>query len=318
MIGTSRAFHQLATLIEKVARFDAPTLLGGETGTGKELTARAVHYGSDRRGNAFVPVNCGAIPDTLFESELFGHRRGAFTGAHDDQPGVIGLADQGTVFLDEVDALSPKGQVALLRFLQDQRYRPLGGRAWVQANVRVLAASNRDLDELARGGAFRTDLLYRLKLLCVRVPPLRERTGDPALLARHFVEAASVRFRVPPKAIAAPTLEWFDRYAWPGNIRELEHLIYREFLLGEQHEIEIPAPEGCATATTTTTMTAPPLSYRQAKIHAIERFEREFLSDVMRRAGGSISAAARLVQTERRHLAKLLKRYGVARVPSRA
>jgi two-component system, NtrC family, response regulator GlrR len=315
MIGNSPAFRELTTLIAKLAPYDVPVLIEGETGTGKELAARTLHYNSPRQEHPFLPVNCGAIPDTLFESELFGHRRGAFTGARDDQPGLVVLAHRGTLFLDEVDALTAKGQVTLLRFLQDQQYRPVGGRSTLQADVRVVAAANRSLEDLAAAGQFRQDLLYRLKLMYVRVPPLRERQGDPRVLAEHFLWTASRRFRKPAKAIAAHTLGWFERYSWPGNVRELEHLVYREFILSEGAEIQVPPPPSLGTPSAGCSVA---LSYRQAKAAAIEAFERHFLTSLMARSRGCVSAAARLAQTERRHLGKLLKRYSIDMARSRS
>jgi DNA-binding NtrC family response regulator len=307
MVGGSPAYRELTALVARIAQYDVPVLIEGETGTGKELAARAIHYNSPRQAHPFVPVNCGAIPDSLFESELFGHRRGAFTDARDDQPGLVVLAHRGTLFLDEVDSLSPKGQVSLLRFLQDQQYRPVGGRAVVQGDVRLIAASNRNLSELCAAGQFRDDLLYRLKLMYVRVPPLRERVGDAALLAHHFVVLGSRRFGKLQKPISAATLDWFDRYAWPGNVRELEHLIYREFLMLDGPEIAIAAP-----AVLVPNALSPDLTYREAKAAAIEAFERQFLTTLMARADGRISVAARMVRTERRHLGRLLKRYQIA------
>jgi two-component system, NtrC family, response regulator GlrR len=308
MIGCSTAFIELTTLLAKLARYDVPVLIEGETGTGKELAARDIHYHSRRKPGPFVPINCGAIPDTLFESELFGHRRGAFTDARQDQPGLVELADQGTLFLDEVDALSPKGQVSLLRFLQDQQYRPLGARVIRQADVRVVAASNKNLDELAAAAEFRADLLYRLKLMHVRIPPLRERRGDPALLADHFLGLAAARFDLPPRHLAGECVLWFDRYDWPGNIRELEYLVYRAVLLADGEEVRIEPP---STLKASTDIISVDLPYREAKARAIDTFERQFLTTLMVRANGSVSTAARMVRTERRHLSRLLKRYGI-------
>jgi DNA-binding NtrC family response regulator len=289
-----------------MAVYDAPVLIEGETGTGKELAARAIHYGGERRDRPFVPVNCGALPDSLIESELFGHRRGAFTDARHDQPGLVSLAHFGTLFLDEVDALTPKAQVTLLRFLQDQQYRPLGGRREERVNVRVIAASNRPLDELVGSGGFRIDLLYRLKLMHLQLPPLRERTGDIALLARHFVEIGSARFRCAVRPLADETLDWFDRYTWPGNIRELEHVVYHGLLLGEGPAIVIAPP---ATLHERPRVGACDESYRRAKEQAIAEFERSYLARVIDQAHGNITAAARLAGAERRHLGRLLKKH---------
>jgi DNA-binding NtrC family response regulator len=313
MIGRSPAFLAFVALIDRVAQYDAPVLLEGETGTGKELAARAIHYNSARRNGPFVPVNCGALPDQLVENELFGHRRGAFTDARDDQLGLVALAHGGTLFLDEIDTLPTRAQITLLRFLQDHEYRPLGGRVEQHADVRIVAASNVSLEALTTAGRFRADLLYRLKILHLRIPSLRERTGDPALLARHFVEVASARFGVPTKTVVPETLEWFGTYPWPGNVRELENLVYREFLLAEGTSIGIPAPPDCAPLSPSAE-TDGLLPYRKAKARAIAIFERHFLIQAMKQARGSVSVAARLVCTERRHLGRLLKKHGIDRI----
>src|SRR5262245_238466 len=175
-------------MLSRIARFDVPALIEGETGTGKEIAARVVHYQSTRRNRPFIPVNCGALPEALVENELFGHERGAYTDARESTPGVVALAEGGTLFLDEIDALSSKAQVALLRFLQDQRYRPIGAHADRRADVRVIAATNQSLEQLADRGQFRSDLLFRIKVLFVDLPPLRRRQGDAKLLAEHFLD----------------------------------------------------------------------------------------------------------------------------------
>ena len=305
MIGQSSAFRAVESLIAKMAQFNAPVLIEGETGTGKELAARAIHYDGTRRDRPFVPVNCGALPDTLIESELFGHRRGAFTDARDDRPGLVALAHLGTLFLDEVDALTPRAQVTVLRFLQDQRYRPVGGRREERADVRVVAASNQPLDRLVETGRFRIDLLHRLKLMHLQLPSLRERTGDIVLLAQHFLEVGSARFDRPLRPFAPETLAWFERYAWPGNVRELEHVVYHGLLLSEGLAIAIAPPPGLAD-----TQPANP-TYREAKRRAVAEFEREYVSRIIDRTQGNVSAAARLAGTERRHLGRLLKKYRV-------
>jgi DNA-binding NtrC family response regulator len=313
VIGRSAVFRIVEALIDKMAAFDAPVLIEGETGTGKELAARAIHYRGARRDRPFVPVNCGALPDQLIENELFGHRRGAFTDARDHQPGLVGLARGGTLFLDEIDMLTLKGQVTLLRFLQDQQFRPLGGRE-EQADVRIIAASNRSLDRQVEAGEFRIDLLYRLKLLHLALPPLRERHGDVALLSEHFVRIASARFRKQAIPVNAATLDWFERYQWPGNIRELENLILRTFLLTEGTHISIAPPAmGLAPGPA---QYGPHLNYQRAKIQAITEFESRFLTRLIEQAKGNVSAAARISGTERRHLGRLLKKYCISKSPS--
>jgi len=313
MIGHSEPFRAIQSLINKMAAFDAPVLIEGETGTGKELAARAIHYGGARRNRPFVPVNCGALPDQLIENELFGHRRGAFTDARDNHPGLVELARAGTLFLDEIDMLAPKGQVTLLRFLQDQQFRPLGGRE-EQADVRIIAASNRSLDRQVEAGEFRLDLLYRLKLLYLTIAPLRERHGDIALLARHFVGIGSARFCKQAIPLDASTLAWFERYHWPGNIRELENLILREFLLADGAQISIPAPSAALAAGSA--HDGAHLNYRLAKNQAITEFESRFLARLIEQAKGNVSAAARISGTERRHLGRLLKKYCIPKRPS--
>ena len=312
MIGESETFRAVRALIDKVAPFDAPVLIEGETGTGKEIAARAIHYKGARREGPFVPVNCGALPDQLIENELFGHHRGAFTDAREGQQGLLALARGGTVFLDEVDTLTPKGQVTLLRFLQDQKFRPLGGGREQQADVRIVAASNRSLDRQVERGEFRLDLLYRLKLMHLRLPPLRERQGDIALLAEHFISVGSARFGKPVRSLDPTTLAWFESYDWPGNIRELENLVHREFLLAEGVQISIPAPPAVLAAAPADAT----LNYRRAKIQAITEFECRFLAQLIKQANGNVSAAARIGGTERRHLGRLLKKYRISKRPS--
>ena len=314
MIGSSLAFRIADALIEKISAYDAPVLIEGETGTGKELAARAIHYRGARAGRPFVPVNCGALPDALIENELFGHRRGAFTDARDDKPGLVELARGGTLFLDEVDALTPKAQVTLLRFLQDQQFRPLGGRREEQADVRIITASNRVLERQVDAGAFRLDLLYRLKLLHLTLPPLRERGTDIGLLAEHFVRTCSARYGKPPLPIDPETLAWLARHPWPGNIRELENLIQRTFLLAEGECISVPTPPMALGVKRPAA--APVLNYREAKTRAVAEFESRFLVDLIGQANGNVSAAARLSGTERRHLGRLLKKHRISKPPS--
>jgi two-component system response regulator GlrR len=315
MIGKSASFLKLTALVAKIADCDAPILLEGETGTGKELVARAIHYQGKRRDQPFVPVNCGAIPDLLIENELFGHRKGAFTDARGDQPGLVAHAYSGTLFLDEVEALTPKGQVTLLRFLQDQHYRPLGDTREHVTDVRIVAASNASLTQLAEAGQFRMDLLYRLKILLLELPPLREREGDPVLLAEHFMRVCSERFGKPLKTFHPDTLKWIASYPWPGNIRELENWVYREFFLADGPVIQVGPvdrlPADRRKRVDRRQLMIDGLVYAAAKAKALEDFETKFLASVLAKAEGNVTAAATLAGTERRYLGKLIKKRGL-------
>ena len=315
MIGQSQAFLELLQLIQKIKKCDAPVLIEGETGTGKELVARAIHDGSARKKYPFIPINCGAIPDDLIENELFGHKCGAYTGANSDNSGLIAQAQHGTLFLDEVDALSLKAQVALLRFLQDQIYQPLGGGKPCEANVRVVIASNVNLEKLVEENKFRQDLLYRLKIMYLKLPPLRERYGDAALLAIHFLRICTQRFNLGEKNLHPDTIAWFDQYTWPGNIRELENLICREYLLEDGITISIPPPtpgsnKRCAAIDRRQSKLIH-MDFNEAKNAAIALFEQEYLTKTLIKANGNVTNAAKLAGKERRAFGKLLKKYGV-------
>jgi DNA-binding NtrC family response regulator len=225
LVGSSRTLDEVRGLVEVAASSDAPVLIEGETGTGKEVVARAIHRLGARGGRPFVPLNCAAIPESLAESELFGHTRGAFTGALHERPGALKLADRGTLFLDEIEDLSLPLQAKLLRVVQDHEVRPLGATTVQHVDLRLLAASNRDLTAMVEAGSFRRDLFYRLRVLVIRLPPLRERREDILPLAAHFVARFNRRhgtlFTVPPAARCRPLLE----HGWPGNVRELENLL---------------------------------------------------------------------------------------------
>lgn len=317
MIGQSPAFVETVRLIERIARCDAPVLIEGETGTGKELAARAIHLGGNRRNGPFVPVNCGAVPADLVENELFGHKRGAFTDAHIEQLGLVAHARCGTLFLDEIDALSLKGQASLLRFFQDQHYRPLGGHESIKADVRLIAAANSNLSALAEQGAFRLDLLFRLRIMFVTLPPLRVRHGDVALLSQAFLRACHERFCLGEKAIHPDTLVWMNHYRWPGNIRELENLIYREYLLADTPTICVDAPPGIGGSVLDGKAGLAPSmfveDFRTAKSRAIAEFEFHYLTHALNAANGNVSRAARLVGKERRAFGRLLKKHGIER-----
>jgi len=321
MIGQSQESRALVAQLRRFASCDAPVLLEGETGTGKELAAREIHYASARSVKPFVPVNCGALPDSLIESELFGHRRGAFTDAKSSQPGLVGHAQGGTLFLDEVDTLSPKAQITLLRFLQDHEYRPLGGGAMLAANVRIIAATNASLEQLAGKTHFRRDLLYRLNPLYLHLTPLRERREDVSPLAEHFLTVAVQSLATTPKRWTQAALRALVAHDWPGNVRELENVTLRACLSADGFDVGI-AELGAADPAFAAGAIVEPAASREssfsaAKICAIESFERTYLTDLMRRARGNVSAAARLSSIERRQLGKLLKKRGIEKKPFR-
>lgn len=312
LVGESACFRAALGLIERVARCDATVLILGETGTGKELAGRAIHYLGVRRDAPFVPVNCGAIPETLVESELFGHARGAFTDARTAREGIVAQAAGGTLFLDEVDSLSPRSQVALLRFLQDREYRPVGGERARQADVRVLAATNADLETLVGRRLFRQDLLFRLNVLSLRLPPLREREGDAALLADLFVRRLAEQYRTGPKALDPKLLASLAARPWPGNVRELENFIHRAFLLADGPILGAPPEAGPARGAAGPAEAAA-LPFQAAKARAIREFERRYLIELLTRAEGNVSLAARLSGKERSRLGRLLKKHGLER-----
>jgi len=341
IIGESEPVRRVRDLLRRYAGCNAPVLIEGETGTGKELAAREIHYASARNLGPFVPLNCGALPDALLESELFGHRRGAFTDARSSEPGLVEYARGGSLFLDEIDSLSPRAQTALLRLLQNGEFRAVGERPLRTADVRIIAATNASLAATVEAGRFRRDLYYRLNPLYLVLPPLRERGGDLLLLARHLLDEAGRRLDGAPRDWSDDALQALDRHDWPGNVRELENLVLRlcmhcdERVLGpDQLAQAAPAIWGgaaLAPVAPVAPVAAAPLAAAQpfaahaqsfehgesgfaaAKRRAIELFEYGYLTELMRRAGGNVSRAAALSGTERRQLGKMLKRYGIER-----
>lgn len=312
MVGDSTVFLESMRLIERIARCDAPVLIEGETGTGKELAARAIHYGGARKDRPFVPVNCGAIPDSLVENELFGHKSGAYTDARRDHIGLVAHAQHGTLFLDEVDALTPKAQVALLRFLQDHKYRPLGESEARTAELRLITACNADLPGLAKSGAFRADLMYRIAVMQVRLPPLRERGADVLLLAEHVLKDLAGQYGA-EKRLDAESRDWLVRQSWPGNIRELQNLVCREYLLSDGPTIRLAALKTCLSTKGSRAPTSRLIGFGEAKKQAVGAFERGYLMDALASAGGNVTRAARLAGKERRAFGKLLQKHGIER-----
>lgn len=306
IIGESPAFVDKVQYIPRFAQCDATVLISGESGTGKEVFARAVHYLSSRAGQPFVPVNCGALPENLVESEIFGHKRGAFTGAASDQRGLIGEAEGGTLFLDEIDCLMPQGQVKLLRFLQDGEYRSVGSHQVLRANVRVIAATNADFKEVVRSGKFREDLFYRLNVLWLTLPPLRERAGDIVLLAHGFLRKEAAITKTRPKILSLPALKRLLSHSWPGNVRELQNVLTRVIVLSDREVIgasDINLPDDEAVAEDQ--------SFRTLKSRVIWRFEHDFLSSVLRAHQGNITHAAFAAKKNRRAFWELLRKHNL-------
>jgi DNA-binding NtrC family response regulator len=317
LLGRSPRFAAAVALVQRVAPCDAGVLIRGETGTGKELAARAIHYWSVRSGGPFVPVNCGAIPEGLVEAELFGHARGAFTDAREHRAGLVAQARGGTLFLDEIETLGVRGQIALLRFLQDQEYRPVGGALVRDADVRVIGATNADLAALAARGAFRQDLLFRLDVLAIDLPPLRSRGDDVILLAEAFLQRLCRRYGRPAVRLHPDAVNRLRAYAWPGNVRELENLMHRELVLADGDELRVECLGACgATAAGTERPAAGSCltrqSFRAAKAQAVDAFERAYIHELLTRTRGNVSLAARLAGKERSRLGKLLRKHGVS------
>jgi len=301
IIGESPALLEQVERVPLFAKSGATVLISGESGTGKEVFARALHYLSARSGGPFVPVNCGALPEHLVESEIFGHKRGAFTGALADQAGLIQQAGAGTLFLDEIDALTRTAQVKLLRFLQDGEYRAVGGQELARADIRIIAATNADLDRLVSEGSFREDLFYRLNVLGLRLPPLRERRGDIVLLADHILQRQAA-----PKKLSLEALKRLFVHSWPGNVRELENVLTRAIVLclGDTiqcRDLNLPA-DGNAGETD---------SFQKTKARVVRRFEHDFLATVLRAHQGNITRAAHAAHKNRRAFWELLRKHGL-------
>jgi len=293
MIGSGPRIAEIRKTVAKIASSDATVLIDGETGTGKEVVARAIHAQSDRAQGAFIVVNCAALPDTLMEAELFGHERGAFTGAESQRKGRFELAGGGSIFLDEVGEMEPSAQAKLLRVLQSGAFERLGGAETLHTDARTIAASNRDLRQAVQEGTFREDLYYRLRVIHIPVPPLRERRGDIALLAQHFLQLYAWKNGKPQLRLAPEALEVLRRYFWPGNIRELENAIEAAVVMAHEDVIGVDdLPANITTVVETLVAEAPggiviPVGTSLAAV------EREVLSRTLDHFGGDKEAAAR-------------------------
>jgi DNA-binding NtrC family response regulator len=305
IVGESPVFLAELYKVPRIASCDATVFIRGESGTGKEVFARAIHYLSARAELPFVPVNCGAIPEELAESELFGHRRGAFTGAVRDRIGLVAEADGGTMLLDEVDSLALGAQVKLLRFLERGEFRPVGTSKTEHASVRVIAATNADVEQMIQERKFREDLYYRLNVLRVVIPPLRERPGDLPLLALELLKKQSLMLRCVLKPLNAAALTCMAAYRWPGNVRELENVLARALIFSKSPEIQV---EDLALPARLEAEVQGE-SFRMLKARVIEDFERAYLQTMLDRYGGNITRAAHAAAKNRRAFWELLRKH---------
>ena len=306
LVGTSGPMRQVFDQVAQVARTNTTVLIRGESGTGKELIAHAIHYNSLRASKPFVKVACGALPDTLIESELFGYEKGAFTDAQQRRKGRFELAEGGTLFLDEIGDINPQTQVKLLRVLQAREFERLGGTETIKANVRLIAATNKPLETAISEGGFREDLYYRLNVFTIFIPPLRERKPDILLLADHFLQRFAHEHGKPIRRIATPAIDMLMSYHWPGNVRELENVMERGVLVCEGQVLHAHhLPPTLQTAETSGTTLAQPLN------EAVGAYERDLITDALKSARGNRARAARLLQTTERILNYKVRKYGI-------
>jgi len=313
MIGDSVPMRALRQQIAFAAPTNGRVLICGENGTGKELAAHLIHHNSPRRPSAFVEMNCAAIPEDLIESELFGHAKGAFTGASEDKEGKFALADGGSLFLDEIGDMSRKTQAKVLRVLEEQQFSPVGSNALLKVDVRIIASTNKNLEHEIETGGFREDLYYRINVLPFQIPPLRERTEDIPLLTDHFLEVFSRRYGRKPPGLTRRAREILESYPWPGNVRELKNIMERIVIMTQQPRIDIyDLPEAIlnrtiasAPDTKTSLFTVPSL------YEAKERFEKEFILRKLIECKGGISRAAHDMGIERSNLYRKIKQLDI-------
>ena len=302
MLGTSPKMQDVFSVIRKVATTDAPVLVAGESGTGKELVAGAIHRLSIRQANPFIVINCGAIPENLLESELFGHEKGAFTGAHIQRKGRFEMADGGTLFLDEIGELPMTLQVKLLRFLQERVVERVGGREQIEVDTRIIAATNRDLKEAMQTGTFREDLYYRLGVIFISIPPLRERSGDVLLMAKAFMDRYAEENKKKIKGFTLDAIDAIEKYGWPGNVRELENRIKRAVIMCDGQKL---TPEDLE-------MAAPLAPYEAMSLkEARESLERELIIKAMIRNTDNLTKAATELGISRPTLYDLMSKFGL-------
>ena len=314
IIGESEGIKQCLSLVERVASTESTVLITGESGTGKELIARAIHYNSNRASGPFIAINCGAIPSELLESELFGHIKGAFTGAIANRAGRFELADEGTLFLDEIGDLEPSLQVKILRALQEKKFEPVGSTKTVHMNVRVIAATNVDLEKAVSEGKFREDLYYRLNVIPIHIPALRERKSDIPLLLNHFLNHFNKNKSKPITGFSAEALNSMINYSWPGNIRELENLIERLSILkgsGEVTPIDLPAKYKSAAACYAETGSIDIPDSGLDFNNAVDQFENALIIKALEKTGWNKNQAAILLRLNRTTLVEKMKKKGL-------
>lgn len=313
IVGKSPQITQVLETLRRVVETHANILLYGGSGTGKELLARAVHVNSPRSNSSFVPIDCAALPENLLESELFGYEKGAFTGALTMKRGLIEYAQGGTLFLDEVGDLTPAMQAKLLRVLQERQFRRLGGRELLDVDVRLISATHRNLEEMVRHNLFREDLFYRLNVVSIRVPPLRERSEDIPLLARHFLDEFRGATGRPVEGISTAAMMLLQRYAWPGNVRELRNALERAVSLTEANQITpLDLPEAILCLSESCAKFSTDAKFRQAKQQVIGEFEREYLQQCLRLAEGNVTTAAAHAGMPRSAFHRLMKKYDLS------
>jgi len=313
IVGNSEALIKVFELIKKVADTDSTVLVLGESGTGKELITRAIHYNSLRKEGPLIPVNCAAIPEELLESELFGHERGAFTHAIRTRIGRFEQASGGTIFLDEIADMSPNLQVKILRVLQDRSFERIGGIKTIKVDIRVIAATNQDLEDMVRRGRFREDLYYRLNVIPIRVPPLRDRVSDISILVQHFLHEFTRKKKKPVKRFSTEAMDLLLRYPWPGNVRELENLTERLVILSEGEEIQLSElPErfrGKPAASSGKTQDFPDQGIHLTA--AVQEFERDLILKALDKSNWVKSRAAQLLNLNRTTLLEKMKKQNI-------
>ncbi len=301
VVGNSQSMREVIEKLPAIAQTDASVVVYGESGTGKELIARTIHYFSRRAAKPFVPVNCGALPETLLESELFGYKRGAFTDAHSDTRGLVEEASSGTLFLDEVGEISPKVQVKLLRFLQEKEVKPLGSTKMIRVDVRIISATNRDLRQAIQDGVFREDLFYRLNIVPLLIPPLRERKEDIPLLANHFLRKFTTEYGKQVKEISPLALQRLVGHDWPGNIRELENKIQQCVVVATKDVIR---PEDVD-------LPGELRSFKEEKQQTVAEFERNYVTKMLTLNAGNITQAAKAAAMDRKNFWQLMKKHAI-------